>query len=182
MKKALIIIGALLLLLLPVPANSSDDWQVYFFGVNWKSVKELNVPKVVAGIATSILTHTAGHYLYAGMNEMKVRQNGLSEVLQEDYPAKQRREFSQAGMFMQNVVGVILTTIPATRKSDFTKGYVAAAFVQTAISPAWGNRGDLRMSNRNGGDGDVEYAAYSSIAVHNVLRVNWKESENGRGK
>jgi len=147
----------------------------YYFGINAKMVKEANWYMVILGAVTAVGVHTGGHYLYAALNNIEVKQDGFFEVIDGNAEPRKKREFAQAGPVLQNGVGLILTTIPATRKWDFTKGYVAASFVETAFYPALfrGDSGDLYISNKYGGNADVEYAIFTAVATHNMLRVKW---------
>ena len=160
-----------LIFITPVHAG----WDFYFFGVNTKTFKEADWKMVALGAATSIAVHTAGHYAYAKLNGMSIRQDGFCEKISfSNYSAKQNREIAQAGFVAQHLVGVILTTIPATRHTDFTRGYVAMAWIETATYPIWWQKdGDLNWSHHFGGNRDWEFAAYMAVATHNVLRVNW---------
>lgn len=170
------LILALIILLLAGCAHI-EKTDFYFFGVNTKTFKEVNYWKVAAGAITSVAVHTAGHYAYAGLTGMSVRQDGFNEVAGYGYKERQYIEFAQAGFIAQNLVGLVLTSIPATRQSDFTKGYVAMAFIETVSYPLFehGENGDLNMSNRHGGNATLEYIGYAAIATHNLLRVNWKK-------
>ena len=160
------------------PAGSAQaqvkGWDFYFFGVNAKMIKEADYRLVALGAVTSLAVHMAGHYAYAWANGMDVRQDGLCEMisLTENSP-KQIREFMQAGFVLQHAVGLALTTIPATRQTDFTRGYVAFAWTETATYPLRNGKGDLYYSDKYGGNRDWEYAAFMAIATHNVLRVKW---------
>jgi len=154
-----------------------EHTQFYYFGVNSRMVKEANYWKVGAGALASIGVHIGAHYAYAGVSGMSVRQEGFFEVFDGDCNPRQKREFSQAGLFAQNIVGLVLTSIPATRQSDFTKGYVLVSFIETAFYPVlWrGESGDLYQSNKYGGNADLEYAIFTAVATHNMLRVNWRK-------
>ena len=172
--KVYVLAGAVALMgvVCPVPAHAG--WDFYFFGINTKMIKEANYKMVALGVVTSLAVHTAGHYAYAAANGMDMRQEGLYEVVGADYSAKQQRESGQAGFFAQHLVGLALTTIPATRQTDFTRGYVACAFFNTLLYPVFDQgKGDLTSSAQYGGDRDWEYAAYMLLATHNVLRVKW---------
>jgi len=145
----------------------------YYFGVSTKTFKEANYWKVGAGALTSIGAHSAGHHLYAKVNNMNLTQQGLEEKLDYGYDNRQSRECAQAGLVLQNVVGLVLTSIPYTRQSDFTKGYVGAAFSETVLSPIISN--DLDSSNEKGGNSFWEYTGNLALATHNMLRVNWRK-------
>ena len=150
-------------------------WDFYFFGVNTKTFKEADWKMVALGAATSLAVHTAGHYLYAAANDMHVRQDGFKEIISlDDNGSREIRQFAQAGFALQHAVGVALTTIPATRQTDFTRGYVAMAWMETVTYPLLHpDDGDLYLSHHFGGNRDWEFAAYMAVATHNVLRVNW---------
>lgn len=156
--------------------EATKGYDFYYFGVNTKTFKEANYWKVTAGAITSVAVHTAGHYAYAGLNGMSVRQDGFKEVVDRGYSDKNCREFAQAGFLTQNLIGLALTSIPAFRQSDFTKGYVAMAFIETVSYPLlWQNDGDLYSSDKNGGNATLEYIGYSAVALHNLLRINWEK-------
>jgi len=171
MKK--IIASIIMFLMFAVTAHA--EWDFYFFGINAKMIQEAKPIPIILGVIAAPLVHTAGHYVYAGLNGMDIRQDGFHEILPAGYEARQYREFAQAGFITENLVGLVLTSLPATRQSDFTKGYVAAAFVHTISYPLinQGEKDDLYWSNRHGGNRDWEYVGYSAIATHNLLRVKW---------
>ena len=146
----------------------------YYFGVSAKTFKEANYWWVGAGAFVSVfIVHPGGHHLYAKLNNMTLTQQGLGEILDYGYDNRQSRECAQAGPLLQNVVGFILTSIPYTRQTDFTKGYVAAAFGETVLSPIISN--DLNSSNEKGGNAFWEYTGNLALATNNVLRVNWRK-------
>jgi hypothetical protein len=151
-------------------------YDFYFVGVNMQGIKGIKPLPFVVGAASAVIAHTASHYVYAGLNGMKIHQDGLSEVVSYGYSRKQYREVSQAGFIGQHLVGFALTSIPCTRHSSFTKGYVSAAFLETATYPLiWrGQEGDLNQSEKDGGNANLEYAGFLAIATHNLLRVNFK--------
>jgi len=176
LKRLLLIVVVLFVL----TGTAHSEWDFYFFGVNAKTFKEADYKMVILGAATSLAVHTAGHYLYAEMAGMDIRQDGFTERLESwKYSNKHNREFAQAGFVLQHAVGVLLTSIPYTRQTDFTRGYVAFAFAETATYPLvhQGVKGDLNYSNKYGGDRDLEYAAFMAVATHNMLRVKWYKEE-----
>ena len=155
--------------------TANAQWDFYFFGVNPKMIKEADWKMVALGAATSVAVHTAGHYLYAAVNDIHVHQDGCKEMISlHENSAREIREFSQAGFVLQHAVGLALTTIPATRQTDFTRGYVVAAFAETAIHPAlFTGDNDLSMSDKYGGNRDLEYIGYMTVATHNLFRVKF---------
>ncbi len=185
MKKTILI--AFFLVLSCTAANAetklsdfTKGYEFYFFGVNTKTFKEANYWKVGAGVVTSLAVHTGGHLFYARVHNMGCSFDGFQETVSWGYEPARYREFAQAGFIAQNLGGLILTSIPYTRQSDFTKGYVAMAFVQTVTYPLTQpfmkeGYGDLRYSDKYGGNATWEYIGFSAIATHNLLRVNWKK-------
>lgn len=173
MKK--LFLSVIFFCLLCSPA-SAGGWDFYFFGVNANTFKQANYWQVVAGALASVAVHTAGHYIYAGLFNMDTRQEGFSECDHGTYEPRKKRESAQAGLVLQNIGGLILTSIPFTRQTDFTRGYVAAAFAETAFYPVLFRKGgDLNISDDNGGNDGWEYAGNLTVATHNVLRINWKK-------
>lgn len=177
MKYLQILIFVIVCQLVLVSPVKAEGWDFYFFGVNTKTFKEADWKMVVLGAVTSAAVHTAGHYAYAGIHGISVRQEGLSEMVSfSEYSPQRNREFLQSGFIAQHFVGLILTTVPYTRQTDFTRGYVALAWIQTVTYPIRRQTdGDLYWSQKFGGNRDLEFIAYTAVATHNVLRVNWSK-------
>lgn len=174
--KYLIVVAVMMISACAPLKETVKNSDFYYLGVNAKTFKEANYKAVALGAVASVATHTAGHYAYAGLTGMRVQQDGLLEVVDGESPEHHLRGFSMAGFALQNGVGLILTSIPATRQSDFTKGYVTAAFAETAFYPViWRNNGDLHQIKEHGGNDDLMYGIFTAIATHNMLRVNWKK-------
>jgi hypothetical protein len=173
MKKILLFILSIVFIFLsPAPVNAS--WDFYFFGVDTKVFKQADYKMVALGMVTSIAVHTAGHYLYASINNMDIHQEGFNEVVGSGYSSTKYRNFAQAGFVLQHSVGLILTSLPATRHLDFTRGYISYSFLSTVSYPlVWSNSGDLHFSDEHNGNKFVDYVFFSSIATHNMLRVKW---------
>lgn len=148
----------------------------YYFGVNTKTFKEMNYWKAGLGVLASVGVHAGAHWAYNGIFDMGAEQNGFLEVADGNCAPQKVREFSQVGFAAQNLGGLILTSIPKTRQSDFTKGYVVASWVEIVSYSLWnGDHGDFNMSASHGGNRDWEYALSLFVATHNILRVRWKK-------
>lgn len=174
--KKLIVVFVLLLSACTSLKETVKNSDFYYFGVNAKTFKEANYWKAGAGALASVATHTAGHYAYAGLTGIHIRQQGLSEVVDGNLPAHNLRDFFTSGFALQNGIGLILTSIPVIRQSDFTKGYVTASFIEIVFYPAvYRTDGDLNQLSEHGGNGDLAYGIFTGIATHNMLRVNWKK-------
>jgi hypothetical protein len=176
MKKIIIVLSIVFCFSVTAQAygGTFEKTDFYFFGINTKGIKELTWWKFGLGAVASVAVHTGAHYAYSGLAGMSISQQGLIEVSNNHYEAKKERERAQIGLAAQNIVGIILTSIPATRQTDFTKGYVAAALAETVFYPAiWKDNGDLNVSSRNGGNADIEYWANTIVATHNFFRIKW---------
>jgi len=178
MKKIICSI-VLILVLTSVPAIAGG-YDFYFFGVNLETfkTKNLNYPAAILGGLTAAAVHIGSHYAYAGLTHMSVTQCGFEERIPYGYSDQQYREFATVGHFGQALVGLLLTSIPATRQTSFTKGYVIWETIDVSTYPllCTGSKGDINMSRQFGGS-DWEHAGYSAIAIHNLLRINWKAGE-----
>jgi len=178
MKKLLLAVMFVLFLSLNAQADTFEQTDFYFFGINMKAIEKMDWKMVALGAVTSIAAHTAGHYVFAASKGLDVKLDGLSEDLEKGHSMNEGKGFARAGFLMQNAVGLLLTTFPATRQHDFTKGYVAAAFLETslyAFVPQKG--GDLNESEKHGGRMGVDYLAFTAVATHNLLRTKWYEEK-----
>jgi hypothetical protein len=181
MKKK-ILLAFCVLWVMAIPAQSfelknlSKGYDFYAFGVNLKTfdTDHMNYPAAIAGALTAVALHAGGHYAYAGLNHMSITQDGLREMVAAGYSERQYREFASAGMITQAIGGLILTSLPWTRQTSFTKGYVIAELLENSLySQFFKNDGDFIMSRKYGGSGWEEYG-YDAIALHNIFRINWK--------
>lgn len=169
MKKTIMFLVILILSGCGTMRETVKQTDFYYFGINAQSLKELSWWKVGLGAAASVGVHCGGHWAYAKLNNIDIHQHGFSEIIDSD--TNKKREFALSGLVLQNGVGLILTSIPASRKWDFTKGYVGAAWIETVASPMVSN--DLKLSRENGGNTNIEYAVNLGIATHNMLRIKW---------
>lgn len=176
MIKHLKIIIVLLVLLLSASAYAEDksNWQFYFFGVNINAIKEMNWKEVTLGAVSTIVVHIAGHHIDGLIYGDAVEQRGTHEYFKEPQSKERTVEFVRAGFILEHAVGLALTSFEKTRNTDFTKGYVAAAWVHTVTYPIV-EGADLKTSENNGGSYYGDYAVYVLAATHNLLRVNLKE-------
>ncbi len=74
-----------------------------------------------------------------------------------------------AGFAAQSALGLILTSFEGTRNSYFTRGVVGMNNVQIWSYPLRRDRDIDLMGN----DGMAWWGLYSTVAVHNTLRVQW---------
>jgi hypothetical protein len=150
---------------------------MYFFGVDMALVTEASrkdALKVVAGAAVSAATHIAGHYVFAEVFDVDVKQNGFSEEFTTDSESD-RRWAARGGFILQHAVNLGLTSFETTRYSYFTKGYTITTSLQTWTYPLrHPNDGDFKTSDA----GMIDYYIFSALSTHNMLRIPW-ERDNG---
>jgi hypothetical protein len=164
----------LLLLCLIFTANCSGT-KFYFFGIDAERLKDINKWEALAGAIVSVGTHVGGHFLAGEITGNHVEMSGL---LHEHYQ-NDSWFVDNGGFMLQHSLGLVLTSFDRSRNWDFTRGYVATAALETWTYPI---REDKDASDFRAQHGDFrwpEFAAYSTVALHNVLRVNWGKDENG---
>jgi len=183
MRKWLVILSLLLLC-------GCGGTKFYFFGVDADIVKEADGKdwlSVGAGVVTSVGTHVAGHWIAGEIfdidykfKDFYTKEEVSYECWNSDCSSSDLRWFARGGFVLQNGIGLALTSFESTRYSYFTKGYVATSAIDTWSYPVrhyGSDYNDMKMLDAHGGNGDLEYAIYSTIAMHNLLRVPWYKTE-----
>jgi hypothetical protein len=181
MRKWLVILSLLLLC-------GCGGTKFYFFGVDTDIVKEADGKdwlSVGAGVVTSVGTHVAGHWLAAEIFDVdfKFKDCYTKEEVTDYDSDSDLRWFARGGFALQHGLGLALTSFESTRYSYFTKGYVASSAIGTWTYPLYhygSDYHDFKLIDDAGGNGDLEYAIYSTVAMHNLLRVPWYKTE-GKG-
>jgi len=170
MKKLLIV---LVLVFFSTP-TFAGDYQFYFFGINSKFFKEAKWGYIVLGVATSAATHWVGHMAYGKIVGADVGTDGVWRETIRNASPTDNANFARSGFVAQSIVGLVLTSFEKSRKWDFTKGYVAMNAIEIWTYPIrWRNEGDIHLLNKYG-NGNAEWAGYSVIALHNILREDFK--------
>jgi len=171
-NKSATLLLALLLFPSPCSAAEKSDYRFYFFGVNADAVQKADWKQVALGAVAAYAVHWVGHVGYAKLSGNDVSCGWETEILQGDPSTAEKRNFARAGFVAQSIVGLALTSFEGSRRWDFTRGYVALSAIETLSYPLRrSDEGDIKMLNRYGADGDLEWGIYSAIAVHNLLRV-----------
>lgn len=165
MKRTLIALVFFLFLLIPVSAIAGD-YQFYFFGINTNLINKSNWKKVTLGAVSAIITHTVGHLIYGKLTNNDVTFTGLTKETIHNASQSDKENFSRAGFVAQSLLGLALTSFEKTRQLAFTKGYVMTSAIETWSYPIRNTTGDLKEIS------DTEFAAYSLVALHNLLRVD----------
>lgn len=175
MKKITIFIALVVLICIP-SYSVATDYQFYFFGINAKYLKKAKWEQVALGAASAILVHVGGHYIYGKADGVDFTMNGFwKEDVSNTTPSHKQANFSRSGFVAQSIVGLALTYFDVSRSWDFTRGYVAMSAIETLSYPIRiRNEGDISGMNKNG-NGDLEWAGYSLISIHNLLRVDYKK-------
>jgi hypothetical protein len=165
----------LLLLLLLCVCSGCAGTKFYFFGVDTDIITEASrgdALKAAAGVVTSVAAHVGGHYLMAEVTGVTMKQVSWTKEEMTNGSRSDYRWCARGGFMLQHGFGLVLTSFETTRYSYFTKGYVVFAAAETWVYPLV-NRGhynDFKTSE----DNHVDYAIFSGIALHNVLRVPWE--------
>ncbi len=172
MKKILII-----LIILLFSANVfAGDYQFYFFGINSKFIQEAKWQQIVIGASASVLTHFAGHIAYGKIIGADVDTQGFWKDTIHNGSPSEVINFSRSGFIAQSAIGLLLTSFEKSRNWDFTRGYVAMSAVEIWSYPIRNQYGgDIENINKYGGDGSLEWTGYSALALHNMLRINYKK-------
>jgi hypothetical protein len=181
MKKVILI----LLVLLCVGCGGT---KFYFFGVDMDVVKEAKGKDWAytgAGVMTSVGMHIGGHWLAGEIFDVdfKFRDYYTKEEITDYDSDSDLRWMARGGFVLQHSVGLALTSFETTRYSYFTKGYVGSAALGTWFYPLYhynSDYHDFKLIDDAGGNGDLEYALYSTVALHNLLRVPWYKLEENQ--
>jgi hypothetical protein len=169
---------------------SCGGTKFYFFGVDADVFKEAQAKDwvaVTAGVVTSVGAHVGGHWLAGEIFDVDfkfkdayTKEDVSAECWDGGCSNSDLRWFARGGFVLENGIGLVLTSFETTRYSYFTKGYVASAAIGTWSYPLrhHGSKyNDMKMLDEFGGNGDVEYGIYSTVALHNVLRIPWKKEK-----
>jgi len=174
-KKLGIVLSLLLLLATPTYAG---NWDINIFGFKPEIITKENWGWFLLGSASATFVHVSGHYIIAGINDTSVHQEGLLEIINCGYSNREYREFAQGGFIFELATGTILTSIPSIKNSGFVKGFVSTTFARVVTYPiVYRNSGDLHLSNKYGGNADLEYIFYLGVASFNLYRIDWQKKE-----
>ncbi len=169
---------ALLLDLSGGRAHAQSDFEYYLFGVKLGSFQETNWFEITAGVTASLLTHELGHALYLELagKSWDARYSFPSEVAihtDDSLTGGEAVNFGRAGFVLQTAIGTVLSSVEATRRLDFVKGWVAMNAVEAYAYKSRPRKigDDFALIDRGGGNGDLEFAAFTFMALSNVMRL-----------
>ena len=161
----------ILLVVFLLTGCASTGTKFYFFGVDYDKIKEMNKVEAIAGVVTAVGAHVGGHFLAGELDNNQVEFDGfMTESFERD-----SWEVNNGGFVLQHGIGLLLTSFERTRQTDFTRGYVAYGLTTIAYPLTHGNKHNDLV--RDGEFQSLEYGVFSTIALHNMLRVNWTTDE-----
>jgi hypothetical protein len=178
-QKPLILVFALVAFLaLPEVSWAESGYEFYFLGINVKTFEGSNWTKMLAGAVTSVLVHELGHALYLeslGKNwTLQASSTGLAIGTTDYLSDRESENFGRAGFVLQSCIGTLLASFDATKRSDFTKGWLC---ITAAEAWSYGIRphdigDDLALIERGNGNAELEMASYSLLSSYNLYRVS----------
>lgn len=183
-KKTSIFFCAVLFIasMVSAPAHA-QGFKYYFNGVDlaWlKDAKLKDYGMMLLGHVTCIAIHELSHIAYLEKNDIKYNyridfkhQTGVIKLNYNKMTNAQIRRFNRAGYTVDTIVGLILTSIPKTNNTYFTRGYVATHSIGLATYDLRNKKGDFKGLKKGGGDEDIFRIAVSLGSAHNLLRQDW---------
>ena len=160
-------------------AYAQSDFEYYLFGVKLGSFQESNWLEITAGMTASVLTHELGHVLYLELagKSWDARYSFPSELAihtDDSLTDGEAANFGRAGFVLQTAIGTVLSSWEATRRSDFVKGWVAMNAVEAYAYKSRPRKigDDFALIERGGGNDDLEFAAFTFMALSNVMRLD----------
>jgi len=145
LQKIVGIVGVCLLLIAVSPVSTiadwSDDWNIYFFGINYKDFEGRKVLPTVLGAVSGFIVHEAGHLFFGhlgGADTSMKEHDGWVIAWADGYNDMSRSEkglYHAGGFIAQTIVSVCLTAAPKTRHSDFTVGFNAWSTAESFLYP-----------------------------------------------
>jgi hypothetical protein len=177
-KSLILFFGLAALLALPEISWAESGFEFYFLGINVKTFEGSNWTKIVAGAVSSVLVHELGHALYLESLGKKwaleSSSTGLAISTTDYLSDRECENFGRAGFVLQTCIGTILATLEATKRSDFTKGWLC---MNAAEAGSYGlrphdNGDDLAMIERGNGNAELEMVSYSLLSSYNLYRVS----------
>lgn len=181
---------ALIVLIFSVAAGNPDvvraegDYEIYFFGINLKSFHNCDWLHIAAGAAASLLVHELGHALYLEAQEHKwdfelSTASGMAITFSDSLSRRQSRDFGRAGFALQTGIGLLLASMPASRGSDFTKGWVGVNTIQlyTYDVREHEHGNDFSMIDKGGGNPDLEMGLMAVVSSFCLLQT--KDAKGG---
>lgn len=189
----LIIVVTLLTVWGSLSHAQADDsnWNIYFFGVNYKDFEGRDWKPVVVGAVSSFVIHELGHLYFGELAGMDTSFDWDRRIAwADDYYDKsddQKALYHGGGFIAQMLVGTALTAIPETRHSDFSLGFNSFTMVNSIGYGITGGSGsddvsDVHNLTKYGYNGQVVAfitGSYGGVLSYINLNKN-KETIDGQ--
>jgi len=120
--------------------------------------------QVSAGIATTFLSHWAGHVACYEIIGASWSQEGLSERYFKEGMSESEHQWCGRSGFIGQLAGGIALKLSPWRDSLFAAGYHIGTAAEIITYPLHGME-DIKTVRSHGGDADLEYGAYSIMAL-----------------
>ena len=149
--KTFILVLIIFLSVLSNTATAGDGMEFRFFGINPADFKDRNPIKVVIGGFASHIVHEMGHVVIGNMLDMDTEYDFADRVVySNDYDNSTNSEktlFHAGGFIATTIVGTVITSIPATRHSDYTLGFNGFSAIHDTMYGLTGGLNDEQYSD-----------------------------------
>ena len=120
--------------------------------------------QVASGVATSFLVHWAGHVACYEIIGAEWEQDGLSERYFKEGMSESEHQWCGRSGFVGQLAGCIALKLSPWRDSLFATGYHIFTATEIITYPLM-NMNDFKTIREHGGNGDIEYVAYSAVSL-----------------
>lgn len=144
-------------------------------GVDVKKMKKKDFGTAALGMIAAVGTHIIGHHIAAKLCDVDMHQHGLAEDI--DYSnnpsSSDLRWASRGGFVFQLSINTFLTHL--AKDSYFTKGFTGTTFAQLLTYKfRHPNDGDFDLIDENNGNGNLEYALFTTWSGYNFYKISIK--------
>lgn len=173
LKNFLLMLGFVLLL-----PSCAGNFKVYVNNIDVQRVSKMKPAQAIGGIIVALGVHELGHAVAIKVAGADVDFRGPFHVRFENGHLSniERQWVSRSGYIAQDLVGMLLNYIPATKGSDFALSYNMTSFAQNLSQPIFKNShrfNDLRQLEKYGSNEMLEWSGYtlwSGINLYNSLK------------
>jgi len=133
---------------------------------------------VIAGAATSIGTHTAGHMIAAAFMGQSYRFEGIHEMFEGPLTREEMQWVGRSGPLFQVTIGLLIEAL--FDGTAFADGYHITSLIEIGTYPLIHATnmpengadflGDYQALRAGGADAGLEWVGYTALALYPVLR------------